>query len=106
MGCYDHDREHQNDPQRVLAAAALRQRQEHDQVVLANLRVVPAPAQDRRTVAQTDCRMIELFDALFAEPGANGERLGDGNHFPVPLGAERVVQHDHGAGHQASPVKR
>ena len=108
IGCGDHDGEHEDGAQRVLAApaAALRQRHEHDQVVFANLCLAPAAAQHRLGVAQTDRRMIELFDAAHIEPVANGERLGDGDHFAVPLRAERVVQHDDGAGHQVSPVKR
>ena len=108
VNCSDHDGEHEDGAQRVLAAtaAALGQRHEHDQVVLGNERLAPAAAQHRLGVAQTDRRMIELFDALFVEPLADRERLGDCDHLPVAFGAERVVQHDDGAGHQASPVKR
>ena len=118
----DHHGEHEDGAQRVLAApaAALRQRHEHDQIVLANLSLVPAVAQDRRAVAQTDRRALEpvlscpcsgfarprLSDASPVEPFADRQRLGDGNYFSIPLRAERVVQHDDGAGHQMSPVKR
>ena len=108
IGRGDHDGEHEDGAQWVFAtpAAALRQWHEHDQVVFANLCLAPSAAQHRPAIAQTDRRALERVDAPFAKPVANGERLGDGSHLPIPLRAKRVVQHDDGAGHQVSPMKR